>query len=368
MTQAANRPRPPIRLHRLAAGGRLMACILATAATMSGSLARGEKAEPLRRARLLMGTICSVTAYPRDSRTASAVEAALETIDGLEATLSTYREDSALSRLNRDAHRLPVPVSADLADFVRAALRISEATGGAFDPTVGSLVQAWDLRGEGRIPTADELDRARGAVGYRKVRLDPRDGTVSYSHPGLWIDPGGIGKGYALDHAAQVLRSRGVESALLDFGGQLLAVGAPPGEEAWLVAVADPGDRRRPALLLALRDLSASTSGQSERGRSAGGRWVGHILDPRSGAPVERRGSVTVIAPTGTEADGLATALFVMGADRGLEWAARQGRLAVGYLEPSRTGETGLMVRSNPAFDSLITARRRGVRSAGGAG
>lgn len=316
--------------------------------------------EPVRRVRHLMGTACAGTAYAHPGRDAApALAAAFDRIAAVEATLSTWRKDSELSRVNRSASGGPVVVGPELASFLTDGLRLATLSGGAFDPTVGPLIDAWDLRGAGRIPSPGELERARESVGHARVHLNREAGTVRFDAPRMWIDAGGIGKGFALDRAEQELRRAGVRAALIDFGGQLLAVGAPPGESAWTVAVADPEKRDRPALLLALRDASAATSAQSERGREVNGRWVGHILDPRTARPVERSGSVTVVAPSATEADALATALFVMGSRDGLRWAEGRG-LAVGFLEP--VGKTGdnprWRLHANAPFRSLVVARR----------
>ncbi|MGD8377957.1 MAG: FAD:protein FMN transferase, partial [Acidobacteriota bacterium] len=139
----------------------------------------------------------------------------------------------------------------------------------------------------------------------------------------------------------------------------VLALRAPPGEDSWRIAVADPEDRARTVLVLGLRDLSAATSSQSERGLLVDGRRVGHILDPRTGIPVPRAGSVTVVARSAAEADALATALFVMGPDRGLAWASGRG-VGVGFLEPAadREGGARLRLRANRRFSSLVVARR----------
>lgn len=305
----------------------------------------------LERARLLMGTVCRITAYGADREgIATAVEAALSQIAAVEVVLSTWRPDTEMARVNRMAAHGPVSVTPLLGDFLARSLLLARQTGGAYDPSVGALVDAWDLRGDGRIPSAAEIETALGAVGFGRIALDARRGQVAFLAPGLWIDTGGSGKGFALDRAAQVLRREGIASALLDFGGQLLAMGAPPGESAWTVAVADPEDRERPALVVELRDASLATSSQSERSRQVQGRRVGHILDPRTGAPVERWGSVTVRAPDATAADGLSTALFVLGPDEGLEWARRSG-VEVGYLEVI---DDGLELRATAAFRSRV--------------
>lgn len=320
---------------------------------------------PVVRARYLMGTRCTATAYGDAASSARLLRESLDAIAGLEARISTWDEGSELSRANRAAGAGATAIRPDLAALLDRSLALARATGGAFDPTVGALVAAWDLRGKGRIPDPEALARAREAVGYDKVRLDPVSGALEYAAPGLWMELGGIGKGLALERAAALLRGPEVSAALLDFGGQVLALGAPPGEDSWRIAVAHPEDRERTVLVLGLRDRSAATSSQSERGLLVGGRHVGHILDPRTGVPVPRAGSVTVVARSAAEADALATALFVMGPDRGLAWA--EGReLGVGFLEPVAAGEGGarLRLRANRRFSSHIIARRDLVETA----
>ena len=145
----------------------------------------------VRRVRVLMGAPCSVTAHAESPTVAAqGVEDALDEIARMEALLSTYRDDSSLSRVNRLAGREPAPLRAELAEFLGTALRLARATGGAFDPTVGSLVGVWDLRGVGRVPEPPVLERARRAVGYRKVHLVADGTAVEFADPGLWIDPG----------------------------------------------------------------------------------------------------------------------------------------------------------------------------------
>jgi hypothetical protein len=189
-----------------------------------------------------------------------------------------------------------------------------ERTGGAFDPAIGALVDAWDLRGEGRVPGAEELAEAVAASGWTRLTLDPA-GFATLDGPGVWLDAGGFGKGLALRRAAAEIRSRG-GTAVLNFGGQVMMVGT----EAEL-AVADPTDRESGAVRLRLRDASAATTSADERFIEVDGRAYGHVLDPRTGEPVEAWGSVTVVAEDPMVADLLSTALFVMGPDAALDWA-----------------------------------------------
>ncbi|MBI4169153.1 MAG: FAD:protein FMN transferase [Acidobacteria bacterium] len=317
---------------------------------------RGARAGSVARARFLMGTplVIEIPGAPQEA----VFEEALGEVARLEEVLSNWREDSEVSRLNRQASERPFRCSADLFAALEAALRWAEATGGAFDPTVEPLVRRYGLR-----PAADALPAGAadlvappgdgpgagpGVVGWRHVRLDAVARSAAFDAAGMGIDFGGIGKGIALDAAAGVLRARGVRSALLDFGGQVLALGASPGEPAWTVEVADPDARRRAVARIRVRDLSLATSGNAERGRE--GKAAGHILDPRGGAPPAFAGSVTVAAPEATAADALSTALFVMGPEAGTRWA--EGRdLPALFLWRGPDGV--LRSRATRAFEKL---------------
>ncbi|MBI4424466.1 MAG: FAD:protein FMN transferase [Elusimicrobia bacterium] len=236
-------------------------------------------ADTATRARFLMGTVCEITAHGPDA--GRAIEAAFDEIARLEQTMSLFKEDSELSALNRRSAMGPTRCSTDLFEILHVANEVHRFSQGAFDPTVSA---------------------GRPAPGFSKVRLHENERSVELAEPRLRISLDGIGKGYALDAAARVLARKGVRSAILNFGGQVLAVGTPPGLKAWEVAVAGT------AIVLKVRDRSVSTSSQEEQ--------AGHILDPRTGKPAARPGAVTVIASDGARADAWSTALFVLGVDR----------------------------------------------------
>lgn len=334
---------------------RVLFLVAAVAAAPALPAAPGGEAGA-RRARVLMGTTCTADVQAADDEAAgAAAAAALDEIERLEGVLSTWRDDAEMSRVNAAAQSGEGALTPELAAALELALAQARRTGGAFDPAIGALVDAWDLRGAGRVPDADRLRAARAASGHERVRLDAANGRLSFDAPATWIDTGGFGKGLALDRAAGAAVRAGAISGLLDFGGQLLAFGPVP-EGGWPVAVADPRDRERPALVLALHGGSASTSAQSERFVEVAGRSIGHVLDPRSGMPVGFRGSATVVAPTGAEADALSTALLVMGPREGLRFARRQG-LCAGFLVPApREGREVLVLRATPSFLALHRA------------
>ena len=256
----------------------------------------------------------------------AASEAAFAEIRRVEALLSTWKSGGELWRVNEGASGAPVAVSPELVEVLTTDFAWISRTQGAFDPTIAPLIRAWDLRGKGRIPTAPELAAARAASGARHFRIAAAAGaasTVTRLSGDAGIDEGAWGKGYALELAARDLRKAHVESAVLDLGGQVLAVGSDTGERPWRVPVAHPRDRSRTVVELGLADLSASTSGNSERGRTVGGRRIGHILDPHTGEPAADFGSVTVVSPSAWIADILSTALFVLGPEKGLALSER---------------------------------------------
>lgn len=292
----------------------------------------------------MMGTVLrlSITA---DTRAAAleASERVLAVFAQATLRLSTWQDDTELARLNRAPVGRPVALSPELAAELAAARRWVVATGGAFDPGVGALVDAWGLRRGGRVPDAAERAAALAASGLSaRLVLDGR--SAMRLAPGLTIDEGAFGKGAALDAALRALGASPIESAVLDLGGQVAVIGAT---DPVLIAVADPRDRGRAALHLPLRSGSIATSGNSERGLAAGGMRIGHLLDPRSGEPAPDFGSVTVIAAEALAADCLSTGLFVLGPDSALAWARRHPGIEVLVLA---AGAGGLNARATPAL------------------
>ncbi len=275
----------------------------------------------------VMGTSLHVAVSARNREAAlAASESAIAEVQRVENLLTTWRDDSPLARLNVTLAGIAVPLDRELFAILLDVFAWSATTRRAFDPTVLPLVQAWDLRGEGRIPSPQALGAAVAASGTDRFRFDPTRMTVTRLDPSAGIDDGAWGKGYALDCAAGRLESAGEKSALLDLGGQVLARGKSADGRDWTIAIAHPRDRRRPVVVLSVPNLSASTSGNSERRRDVSGRRIGHLLDPRTGAPASDFGSVTVLAPSALVADVLSTSFFVLGPKDGLALSAKLRR------------------------------------------
>jgi len=269
-----------------------------------------------------MGTTVEVYLYaPSSVRAAALLEAAFAEVERVEAALSNYRPTSELSRINAAAATAPVTTDPEVFGLIARALDYSRRSEGAFDITVGPLVKAWGFfDGAGRYPSDDELADARARSGWRQVDLDETTRRVRFLAPGLELDLGAIGKGWALDCAAATLRRNGVRAALLSAGqSTYYAIGAPPHERGWPIHVTDPQDTTRTLSTALLRDQALSTSGTGEQSFELGGQRYSHIVDPRTGQPVAGMAQVTVTAPTATDSDALATAIFVLGPERATE-------------------------------------------------
>jgi thiamine biosynthesis lipoprotein len=247
---------------------------------------------------------------------------ALAIVYSLEAQVSVYRPESELSVLNRTAADGPQPVDPNLFDLLLQCRELSVRTDGTFDAVVRSLILLWRAcREAGRIPRQDEIDAALAASGISHVTFDPAELTIAFERPGVGFDLGAIGKGYAVDRAVRQLDEHGVPDFLIHGGlSSLFARGGHHGQPGWPVGIKNPlfTDERYATILL--RDQGMATSGSNIQYFRHQGRRYGHILDPRTGWPAERLLSVTVIAPTATEADALSTALYVMGLENAVRW------------------------------------------------
>jgi len=312
---------------------RLALALALTALAAASALAR-QPASPAgwtcrEATRFSMGSAATIRACGPDAAAlADAVSAGLDEVDRLDALLSHYRDDTPLSRLNREAARGPIAVEPELADLLAVCLRWSRDSDGAFDATVGPLMKAWGFfRGEGRLPDAAELEAARALVGYRHVAVDRARHTVAFDRPGVELDLGGIGKGYAADRVAGLLRRRGVASALVSLGGSsVYGLGAPPGATGWDVSIADPTAPERGAVSVSLRDQALSIAGGYERFFVKDGVTYAHIMDPRTGRPVQDVLSVAVVSESATDGDALDDVLFVEGLERARAFVARLPR------------------------------------------
>jgi thiamine biosynthesis lipoprotein len=268
-----------------------------------------------------MGATFSIVLYGADrAPLETAAQAALDEAQRLDRMLSNYLPESEWSRVNREAARQPVKVSAELFALLSACLEYSRESEGAFDISVGPLMKAWGFfRDEGRLPQKAEIEMALAHTGYRHVALDPSARTVRFDEPGVELDPGGIGKGYAVDRMVEVLKRRGVEIALVSVGSSIYGMGAPPETpEGWRVSIRSPDDPHRTATEVSLKNMSLSTSAGYEKFFRADERTWPHIMDPRTGYPARDVSAVSVIAPRTIDSEVWAKPYFT----NGHEWTA----------------------------------------------
>ena len=247
----------------------------------------------------------------------AAGEEALREIARLERQLSLYRDDSDLAEINARAAYEPVRVEPRLFRFIERAIRLSEATGGAFDFTVAPLMQAWGfIGGEGNLPEPETLEWARSVVGVSHLVLDEANYTVAFDKPGVRLDFGAIGKGYAIDAAAEILRDHEIESALLHGGtSSVYAIGSPPDTAAWKIALQNPLDESAPFAIVNLKNAALSVSAPHNKNFVSDGKRYGHILNPRTGLPAFGNSLAALVTPTATDGDALSTALLADGED-----------------------------------------------------
>ena len=268
-----------------------------------------------------MGTLFRITVYAESETVAKdATAAAFARAHELDAILSDYKPNSELNRLTRQPPGTAVQVSADLMRVLAASQQIARASDGAFDVTLGPVIELWrQARRTGRLPSESDHRGALQRTGWRHMHVDTRQSTVRVDIQGMQLDMGGIAKGYAADEMLKVLKSRGIGQALVAAGGDLRIGEAPPGENGWRVKL----DWTNEQLILA--NCAVSTSGDTEQRVEIGSERYSHIVDPKTGLGVRRSSPVTIIAPTGLLADPLATALSVMPRGSGNKLGAKFG-------------------------------------------
>jgi thiamine biosynthesis lipoprotein len=281
-------------------------------------LARPPGALRLERNTDAMGATFTVVLYDSDQASMNqAMDAAFEEAHRLDALLSNYRPASEWSRINREAGAHAVAVSPELFRLLSDCIQYSRESEGSFDVTVGPLMRAWGFSGGGRhVPPSEQIREALELVGYPHVQLNARKRTVRFDRPGVEIDPGGMGKGYAVERMVEILRARGFRNALVAASGSsIFGLGNPPEEpRGWPISIADPWDHRKNAAEVFLKDVSLSTSGSYEKSFLAGGHRYSHIMDPRRGVPAESAVQVTVIAPRAIDSEVWAKPYFIEGA------------------------------------------------------
>lgn len=302
---------------------RAVARTLAWGMAMLLIVAMPAQAKWVRVSGTAMTTAIEMEFWSDDPAVASeAGDAVLAMFDRIDHQMSRYREDSELSRVNREAASGPVEVSDSLFTVLQQALRISELSNGAFDISFGSVGYLYDYRAK-RQPSDDEIAAGLARVNYKSVVLDPGANTVRFLDEGIRLDVGGIAKGYAVDRGIDILKSFGIRYARLSAGGDLRLLGDKRGKP-WIVGIRDPRSETRNAMVLPLTDVAVSTSGDYERFFfDDNNERIHHILSPATGRPAKGVQSVTILGDDAMTTDGLSTAVFVLGAAKGLEMVNR---------------------------------------------
>jgi thiamine biosynthesis lipoprotein len=305
---------------------RRVLVMVACAAALGGCSTDSAPTKPaeagiVERSRVSMGSEVHVTAWTADERGAlDAFEAAFDEFDRLDALMSVWKEGSEVERLNRAAGERPVPVGAEMREVLSMARLASEWTEGKFDVTFGVLSGLWkfDHDLDGNIPPRADVQARLPLIDYQQLVVDEAKGTAFLKRKGMRVHLGGIGKGYAVDRAAAVLRGRGFTDFMIQSGGDLYVAGKR-GDRSWRAGIQDPrGPKGSSFAAMDLSDAAFTTSGDYERFFMKDGRRYHHIIDPDTGEPSQGARSVTIVARTASLADALDTGIFILGPEKGM--------------------------------------------------
>lgn len=266
----------------------------------------------------VLGTLCTINLFDKGSP--ELYRTLFARLREIEARMSVNRAGTELDRVNAASGKEPVMVDPDVIEVLKAALHYAQLSDGAFDPTIGPLVKLWGIgTDDARIPAPEEIQKVLPLINYKDVVLDPQGQTIFLKRHGMAIDLGAIAKGYAADEMARILHSKKVERAIIDLGGNVLAYGEKQGGKNWRIGVQDPGGERGTYVgILEIKNKTMVTSGVYERFLMQDGVRYHHILSTSSGYPVQNGLlSVTIVGDRSIDADGLSTAVFALGYEKG---------------------------------------------------
>jgi FAD:protein FMN transferase len=268
----------------------------------------------------LMGSKFEITAVsPDQSKALMAINACVQEIQRIEALISEWDSTSQTASINRWAGIQPVQVSAELFGLIDRSLKVSQLTQGAFDISYAAMDKIWKFDGSmTQMPTEEAIKASVGKIGYQKIILNKDSLSVFLKEKGMKIGFGAIGKGYAANRGQIIMQKLGIQSGMVNAGGDLKAWGKEPLGEDWKIGIADPNDKLKPIAWLGVSNTSVVTSGNYEKFVTFNGQKYTHIIDPRTGMPAFGLKSVTIVCPDAELADALATAVFVMGKEAGI--------------------------------------------------
>lgn len=330
--------------HKLRSGVALSLTVAALFVVMTGchSVQRRANLHRFEFKQPHMGTLFGIVLYATEEAKASeASNAAFARIAALERMMTDYDPESELMQLRQKPVGRPIRVSDELFGVLQKSQRLAKLSDGAFDITVGPLVRLWRrARRREALPAPEMLARAHAAVGYRKLKLDARNKTVTLTVPNMQLDLGGIGKGYAADKALKVLESHGITRALVAASGDIAVGDPPPGQNGWRVGIGAIDRDGELATNLLLRNAAISTSGDTEQFVEIDGKRYSHIADPRTGIGLTERLQVSIVAKHAADTDSFATAVSILGVTRGLALVESQKGMEALLLRKEGDQET----------------------------
>ena len=327
-----------------------VACLIVVA--LYFSTGPGKKVELDSGHRMVMGTFARVVVIVKNSEAAKkCIEIAFTQINKVDDLMSDYKSDSEISRVNREGFKKAVQLSQPTYEVLQKSIEFSKLTDGAFDVTVGPLVELFrEAKNKQALPDQDEITNARSKVGFEKLKLDGQNSTVQFTVEGMRLDLGGIAKGYAVDKAVETMQTHGAIGGMVDLGGDIRCFGAPlKGRDHWVIGLQNPDIGKNSAgheilLKLKMTNGAIATSGDYQQFILIEGKRHSHIIDRNTGTSAEGLSSVTIIADNATNADALATAVSVMGAEKGLA------------LVETIPGVEAILITSQPEFKLVKTS------------
>jgi thiamine biosynthesis lipoprotein len=327
-----------------------VACLVVVALYFSAG--PGKQVELDSGHRMVMGTFARIVVIAKDSDAAGkCIENAFTQINKVDDLMSDYKSDSEISRVNRDGFEKAVQLSQSTYEVLQRSIEFSELTDGAFDITVGPLVELFrKAKRKQVLPNQDIIAYVRSKVGFEKLKLDDQNRTVQFTVEGMQLDLGGIAKGYAVDKAVETIQTHGAIGGMVDLGGDIRCFGAPfKGRDHWVIGLQNPdmltdSAGREVLLKLKMTNGAIATSGDYQQFIIIEGKRRSHIIDRKTGTSTEGLSSVTIIADNATNADALATAVSVMGHENGLE------------LIEKTPGTEAILITSQPEFKLIKTS------------
>jgi len=273
--------------------------------------------------RILMDTFAEISCYGTSKADAvKAMDAAFREMKRIEKVFSKFDEDSEVYKINKLAGSQEVIITSEVLGLIERSIYYSRVSEGAFDITVGPLMQIWGfVHNNNSIPDTQTIEETLKYVGYRNILVNSEKLSIRFLDKDIQIDLGAIAKGYAVDRAKDVLVSHGIKNALVNLGGNIFALGQAPGKRSWAIGVEDPRNKNRVLWNLELKDKAVSTSGNYERFFILNGKRYSHIINPVTGQPCQGIISVTVATDSAESSDALSTAIFVMGEEKGIRLA-----------------------------------------------